>query len=208
MNTPLLCFAAVAAALVLGAVSAGGNTFTVTNTNNNGPGSLAQAITDSNSLSGDDFIQFDLPGTGPQVIALTSPLPVITGNVTINGGSNPATDNPITVRRSPASGTPQFRVFTVSNGAAAGPVVTIAQLTISNGIAHATQPGNKGGAIYNDGELRLSSCTISNNEANDGGGVYNQSVSTATASVHLTNCTLSNNTATNYGGAAYNNAGF
>lgn len=47
-------------------------TYTVTNTNNSGAGSLSQAIDDSNSNSGHDIIDFNIPGTGPHTISSTS----------------------------------------------------------------------------------------------------------------------------------------
>ncbi|MDQ3625942.1 MAG: hypothetical protein M3372_02280 [Verrucomicrobiota bacterium] len=59
--------------------------FTVTSTANTGVGSLRQAITDANDAAGADVINFNIQGTGVQVIALSSALPVITGSVTIDG---------------------------------------------------------------------------------------------------------------------------
>ena len=45
--------------------SAGGRTIAVTNTNDSGPGSLRQAIAESNADSGDrDTIVFNIPGAG------------------------------------------------------------------------------------------------------------------------------------------------
>ena len=46
---------------------------------------LRQAITDANGAAGADVINFNIQGTGVQVIALSSALPVITGPVTIDG---------------------------------------------------------------------------------------------------------------------------
>ncbi|MBO9563553.1 MAG: right-handed parallel beta-helix repeat-containing protein [Niastella sp.] len=61
-------------------------TFPVTNTNNSGAGSLAQAILDANGTGGADVITFNLP-TGLATITLTSALPVITDAVFIDGYS-------------------------------------------------------------------------------------------------------------------------
>ncbi len=58
--------------------------YTVTNTGNTGAGSLAQAITDANNNAGADSIVFNISGTGVHTINLTSLLPTITGQVTIN----------------------------------------------------------------------------------------------------------------------------
>ncbi len=64
-------------------------TFTVTNTNDSGAGSLRQAITDANAAGGSDIIAFNIAGAGPHTIALASALPTITGAVTIDGWSEP-----------------------------------------------------------------------------------------------------------------------
>lgn len=61
------------------------DTFTVTNSAESGPGSLAQAITDANALSGADTIAFNIPGTGVHTITLTDVLPAITDDVTMDG---------------------------------------------------------------------------------------------------------------------------
>ncbi|MEZ5596734.1 MAG: LamG-like jellyroll fold domain-containing protein [Pseudomonadales bacterium] len=59
-------------------------TFTVTNTNDSGAGSLRQAILDANANGGADIIQFNIAGTGSHTITLASALPTITGQVTID----------------------------------------------------------------------------------------------------------------------------
>lgn len=63
-------------------------TFTVTNTNSSGAGSLAQAITDANNNAGFDVIAFNIPGS-PATITLTAALPTILETVFINGYSQP-----------------------------------------------------------------------------------------------------------------------
>ena len=63
--------------------------FTVTNTFDNGAGSLRQAITDSNNAGGTDTINFDIPGSGVRTIALLSALPTITGTVVIDATTQP-----------------------------------------------------------------------------------------------------------------------
>jgi len=65
------------------------NTFSVTNTNDSGPGSLRQAILDANGNAGLDTIAFNIPGTGVQTITVTSALPTITDSVTIDGYTQP-----------------------------------------------------------------------------------------------------------------------
>lgn len=62
-------------------------TFIVTNTNNDGEGSLEKAINDANSNTGLDVIEFSIPGDGPHVIILNSELPQITDPIEIKGYS-------------------------------------------------------------------------------------------------------------------------
>ncbi|HMG33062.1 MAG TPA: FG-GAP-like repeat-containing protein [Blastocatellia bacterium] len=61
----------------------------VINGNNSGLGSLRQAIIDSNGTPGLDVITFNIGGGGLQTINLTSPLPIITDPVTIDGTTQP-----------------------------------------------------------------------------------------------------------------------
>ncbi len=64
------------------------STFTVSNTSDTGPGSLRQAILDSDAASGQaNTIDFDIPGDGVQTIAPETELPTITAGVLIDGWS-------------------------------------------------------------------------------------------------------------------------
>ena len=86
------------------------STFTVTNTADSGPGSLSQAILDSNSATGGtNTIDFDIPGIGVQTIDPTSPLPSITSPVLIDGFSQPG-----------YSGTPIIEINGARQGVAGG----------------------------------------------------------------------------------------
>jgi len=77
-------------AVLLGMVfTASGDTYTVTNTSNSGAGSLRQAIDDSNSHSGHDTIEFNIPGAGPFTISPTSGYNSLNDRVTIDGYSQP-----------------------------------------------------------------------------------------------------------------------
>jgi IPT/TIG domain/S-layer homology domain len=62
---------------------------TVTNTNDSGPGSLRQAIVDSNTTPGFDQITFFIAGAGVHTIILATPLPDITDGVEILGFTQP-----------------------------------------------------------------------------------------------------------------------
>ena len=65
-------------------------TFTVTNTNDSGSGSLRQAILDANTNTGaTDVIRFNIPGAAPHTIAPTSALPTITDPVVIDATTQP-----------------------------------------------------------------------------------------------------------------------
>jgi flagellar hook assembly protein FlgD len=68
--------------------------FPVTNTNDTGPGSLRDAITQANANPGPDLISFAIPGAGPHVIAPLSPLPALTdqSGVTIDGLTQTGSD--------------------------------------------------------------------------------------------------------------------
>jgi hypothetical protein len=61
-------------------------TFTVINTNDAGPGSLRQAITDANTTAGADTIQFNIAGP-ERTIIVASNLPSITQTLVIDGGN-------------------------------------------------------------------------------------------------------------------------
>ncbi len=64
-------------------------TFTVTNTDDSGPGSLRQAILDANASGEVDTIAFNIPGAGVHTIAPLSLLPIIDSAVTIDGYTQP-----------------------------------------------------------------------------------------------------------------------
>jgi hypothetical protein len=73
--------------------------FTVINTANIGPGSLAQAILDANAQPGLDRIIFNIPGSGPHLIAISpTGLPDITDPIIIDGYTQPgAAPNALTI---------------------------------------------------------------------------------------------------------------
>ena len=68
------------------------SSITVTNTNDDGPGSLREAIEESNATTpGPNTITFAIPGAGPFTINVRSALPAITTPVIIDGTTQPNT---------------------------------------------------------------------------------------------------------------------
>jgi hypothetical protein len=98
MALGLLLSALLAAMLLIASQAHASTTFTVTNTNDSGAGSLRQAILYSNDTPGADTIKFDIPGSGVHTISPASELPNITEAVTINGYTQPeASPNTLSV---------------------------------------------------------------------------------------------------------------
>jgi hypothetical protein len=75
-------------------------TFLVTTVADGGPGSLRQAILESNASSGTSTIEFSIPGQGVRTIAPASPLPSMTGAVVIDGSTQPGYDGSPLIRLS------------------------------------------------------------------------------------------------------------
>jgi hypothetical protein len=154
--------------------------------------SLRDAITYAESLPpGPYTITFDptiLPDPINNVILLENPLPVLSGNLTLQG---PATNN-LTIQRD-VTMTP-FSVFTAASGASAN----FSHLTISGG---ASTFG--GGIQANGATVTVSGCTLSGNSAFDSGGGIYQSGGTLTVS----GSSLQANSASFVGGGLYASSG-
>lgn len=159
---------------------------------------LRAAIAQANSTAEFDTITFSLPDAS--VITLTSGALQILQSVEIKGSGA----RNLTVRRSTASSTPNFRIFNVI-----GPpfntnltiTVTISGLTATNGAG----PGDPyGGGIFNAGAstLNLVEVALKNNRGANGAAVFN-----AGTVLNLLRSTLNDNTAANSGGAIYNSYG-
>ncbi len=94
--------------------------FVVTDTKDAGPGSLRQAILDSNAATGGtNTIEFMIPGQGVQLIAPLSSLPAITSPVLIDGYSQPG-----------FSGTPLIEISGSLAGGGDGLLVTGSGVTV------------------------------------------------------------------------------
>jgi hypothetical protein len=170
----------------------------VINTNDNGPGSLRDALAVAND--GDTIDATGVSGT----ILLTSGHLNVDKDVTISGpGANHLA----------VDGNGQNRVFYVS----LGKTVTIDGLTVENGysdygagiyslravltVSNCIISGNSGGGISNDeGTLTVSNCTIS---GNSGGGISSGAGPSGVATLTITDSTISGNSAS-YGGGILN----
>lgn len=147
-------------------VPAHATTIIVSNTNDNGPGSLRQALSIANE--GDVIDATGISG----VIILTSGELLVSGSITINGAGADLLA---------VDGNATSRVFQITSGH----TVTISDVTIRNGHA----PGSDGGGILNDATLTITNCTVSDNTAGHGGGAFNA------GTLSIVNCTISGNTA-------------
>jgi hypothetical protein len=156
------------------------------------PGStctLRQAI--ATAITGDTI---DFAG-GVGTINLTSGELLVDKNLTINGPGA----NALTVQRSAAAGTANFRVLEIAAGSAS---VSIAKLTIAAGSPGGAFPASAGGGIQHNstGTLSLTGCSIVGNQGSLGGGVY---VENGTLAVN--GCTFQGNIASAFdGGGIYN----
>jgi hypothetical protein len=81
-------------------------------------------------------------------------------NLTISGQGGD------TIQRDTAA--PAFRLFEVAVGAS----LTLANLTLQNGLAFGSDSSAEGGAIYNQGSLALNGVTVRDNTARGSNGVY------------------------------------
>ncbi len=159
--------------------------FVVTNSNDNGPGSLRDVL--SNACSGGK-VTFDMsPGHVTSPITLTSGELAIGQEQTISG----PTDTSLVI-----SGNNNSRVFNVDWWQAN---LKISNLTITGGKA------NSGAGIRSVGGLTITNSTLTGNSAvaNGSGGAIETKFNS-----HLTimNSTISGNTAEGYGGALWNEA--
>jgi hypothetical protein len=128
-------------------------TFTVSNTNDSGAGSLRQALLDANATPGLDTIDFSI-GAGAQTIVPQSPLPFLTDPVLLDGTAQPG-----------HAGTPLIDLGGLAMGAANGLVVT-AGGTLVRGPA-VTDFGGIGILLaQNGGDVVVSNAVGAPNQAN------------------------------------------
>jgi len=178
-----ICFALICAATI----SVHADVITVTNTNDNGLGSLRQALADA--MDG-DTISFAVTGT----ITLTSGELLIDKNITI---SEPGAQSLV------VDGNDNSPVFHI----ASGQTVTISGLTITNGrglgfdgavytdnattltLSNCTISANSATAIYNQGDMQISYSTVSDN----GAGISNDAHKSGSATIELNYSSVTGN---------------
>ncbi|MCK6473773.1 MAG: right-handed parallel beta-helix repeat-containing protein [Planctomycetes bacterium] len=187
-------------------------TFTVTNTDDNGAGSLRQAIIDANGAAGPDTVVFTTGLTG--TITLTTGQITIDDPVTITGPGQAvlavdAQDNSriFYVLTNDTTYDAAISGLTLTNGYISGNGGAIfskhSHLTITDCTLSSSSASNNGGGIYFYGsgstyQLTVTGSTFTNNSADgrDGGGIYAED-----GIVTITNSTFTNNYAGDDGGA-------
>ena len=161
------------------------DTFVVRSTNDSGPGTLRQAVNDNNALGGGNTITFSN---------------VVVGTITLAAGELPISTDVIIIGPSSQlltlSGNNSNRVFNINSTNAH---VDVSGLTLANA-TYTGGGGGFGGAVYNEGILNISACTLSNNSSQYGAAVANGGFLTISNTLVCSNRTISGS-----GGGLYNN---
>jgi hypothetical protein len=166
-------------------------TFVVTTTADSGPGSLRDAIAETNANAGAaDAIAFDpTVFSVPRTIGLSSGQLTFTDTVTIQGPG--ATLLMVSVNSA-------NRIFLIDGTDEID--VTLAGMTLSAGRRTGSGTGNSGGAVLNQGDdLTIRDSVITDSRADAGGGAI--SVQGASGSLAILNTDLRRNTTSGTGGA-------
>ena len=169
--------------LAISTILNGQTTWVVSNSNDNGAGSLRDAIA---SASSGDTIQIN--SSAVSTVNITSGELVIQKNLVIK--TLPVSQ--VTIRRN--TGT-QMRIFRIDSSF----TVTLENITVKNG--NPSGSTSMGGGIYNyKANLILNNCSIENNSCadGDGGGIHNAGTLT------ITNSAIIDNISNDAGGAIYN----
>ena len=170
-------------------------TLTVSNTADNGAGSLRQAIIDATTNAAANTVNFNIPLTDPGYDAATDRFTITLANQLPDIPLAPLTIDNATGRGLTVQGNNTFRIFTLVNSA----VVSFSNLTIRDGSSN----GGLGGGIYmgDSAVVFLTNCIVTNNTAsNGGGGIWMNDSGT----LHILDSTISNNTTSSgNGGGLY-----
>ena len=163
----------------------------VTTSSDSGGGSLRQAILDAEARPGPDVIAFDSEFFhDPQTVKLESPLPEISGELTIDGYIEKALWIPTGAI---LSGGGRFPVLRVGKDAR----LTVRYLTVAQGFSR------DGGGLLNSGHLAVHGVTFLDNRAERAGGA----IANLDGVVTVVNSTFAGNRAADKGGALANLSG-
>ncbi|MCY2940085.1 MAG: hypothetical protein NTV50_00270, partial [Planctomycetota bacterium] len=169
----------------------------VTTTLPSGAGSLDAAITQANTIAGDDIIDFNFAsGTNPYTITLAGALPTILDATALINGAPRGTLTITGLGASLLTIDGSLGGFSIFN------IDTDGNLTISGVTVSGAQTSGNGGGFNNSGTLTISNSTISSNSATGNGGGFNNS-----GTLTISNSTISGNSTTavsTYGGGIAN----
>jgi Ca2+-binding RTX toxin-like protein len=202
---------------LLAGASAEAATFTVTNLNDSGAGSLRQGVLDANAASGADQVTFQSSLSGQITLAsqlpnINDPLDVVgpgAGRLTVSGNNN----SRIFYMRPTVHGTPvsiSGLTLTAGKTSVSDPVQgrggaifsKYAKLTVENAVISNSAGTGFGGGIENgNGSLTVRDSTITGNSAARGGGISTRHDEAATVTIE--NSTISGNQAIYNGGGLW-----
>jgi predicted outer membrane repeat protein len=170
-------------------------TLSVTATGDDGPGTLREAV--ARAAAG-DTITFAFPAGAPGCAGSACTITLTSGTLNINKSLaiiGPGASR-LTIKRSSAAGTPQFRVVAVPAAA----TVTLSGVTVSNGFADEGDGlitgGRSGLGVFNAGTMTLTDSIVSGNQGLDwvnsnGGGICNTGTMTIVRTIIRDNVSAS-----------------
>ncbi|MBV6396461.1 MAG: hypothetical protein HFACDABA_02059 [Anaerolineales bacterium] len=182
----------------------------VTNTNNDGAGSLGNTIRAAAAL---DTITFDAALSGATIYLdntlvidkeLTIDGSALASSIILSGDANQDGSGDLRILQV-MGGDVILDSLTFTKGASAthgGAIyITGGNLQLLNSVLAGNTAGLSGGAIYSLVGLEVANSTIHGNTASNGGGIFNSGAGTLT----ITTSTISGNMASNSGGGIHNN---
>ncbi|MFC1757904.1 choice-of-anchor Q domain-containing protein [Planctomycetota bacterium] len=135
------------------------------------PGTLRQAIFDSNETPGDDVIQF---AAGVDLISLENLELVLRDNVAIRGNESPVVirgDDTSRLFKVDENVNAEFADLVLENGR--GAVESSGKLTFDGVVARNNHRASRGGAVYGlMGEISINNSWFSENSSSGGGAIY------------------------------------